>query len=271
MMKVLTSLVARPLRRRTHAFADSADVGTRPYRSVVHTIALLILVCSSGSSVRVAGQTAAAAAFTLPENIPDFSQDTSRPAAQTVQSGNWSSASTWEGGQIPTGNHVVRILQGHTVTINDTSAVAYTIAVDGKLTFAPTVNTRVKVANLEVMAGEQGMGTPGVLEVGTAANPIAAGVVAEIVIANSPLGGSVADTDQFGTGLVVLGKVAMHGSVKTPTFVRLAAEPRAGHTTFTLSAAVSGWRVGDRLVLPDTRHIKESEVTSSGWTNAVNQ
>ena len=35
-------------------------------------------------------------------------------------------------------NHVVRILPGHTVTIDDTSAVAYTIAVDGKLAFAPS-------------------------------------------------------------------------------------------------------------------------------------
>ena len=101
-----------------------------------------------------------------------------------------------------------------------------------------------------------GMGTPGVLEVGTAATPIAAGVTAEIVIANTPLGGSVADPDQFGTGITVLGKVTMHGSVKTPTFVRLATEPRAGQTTLTLSAAVSGWQLGDRLVLPDTRHMQ---------------
>src|SRR6185436_6547176 len=31
------------------------------------------------------------------------------------------------------------------------------------------------------------------------------------------------------------------------------------------------WQVGDRLVLPDTRHIKETEVNSTGWVNAVNQ
>ena len=98
-------------------------------------------------------------AANLPENIPDFSQDTSRPAVQSVQSGSWSNPSTW-GGAVPTANHVVRIVLGHTVTIDDTSAVAYTIAVDGKLAFAPTVNTRLKVTNLEVMAGEMGMGTP---------------------------------------------------------------------------------------------------------------
>jgi len=251
---------------------------------MAHAIALVVLTGATSSSVRVAAEAApavhvhaqistpsATAAFTLPENIPDFSQDTSRPAVESAQSGSWSSASTWTGGQIPGGNHVVRILPGHTVTITDTSAVAYTIVVDGKLAFAPTVNTRVNVTNLEVMAGNNGMGTAGVLEVGTAAAPIAANVTAEIIIANSPLGGSVSDTDQYGTGLIVLGKVAMHGSVKTPTFVRLATEPRAGNTTLALSEAVSGWQAGDRVVLPDTRHIKESEVTGGGWINAVNQ
>jgi len=145
------------------------------------------------------------AAGALPENIPDFSQDTSRPAVQSVRSGGWSNPSTW-GGAVPTANHVVRIVQGHIVTIDDTSAVAYTIAVDGKLAFATTINTRLKVTNLEVMAGNMGMGTPGV------------------------------------TGINIFGKVSMHGGVTTPTFLRLATEPHAGNTTLTLSVPVSGWK-----------------------------
>ena len=84
------------------------------------------------------------------------------------------------GGAVPTTNHVVRIVQAHTVTIDDTSAVAYTIAVDGKLAFAPTLNTHLKVTNLEVMAGPMAMGTRGVLEVGTAAAPIAANVTTRL-------------------------------------------------------------------------------------------
>jgi hypothetical protein len=207
----------------------------------------------------------------LPENIPDFLQDTTRVHVQTAQSGNWSSPSTWLGGQVPTANSIVHILQAHTVTIADESAAAYTVSVDGKLAFLSGVATRLFVTNLQVMAGSMGMGTPGVLEVGTVANPIAGNVTAEIVIADSALGGSVTDTDQFGTGITVLGKISMHGAVRTPTFVRLATEPRAGDTTLTLSEPASGWAIGDRLVLPDTRHIKESEVTGNGWINAVNQ
>jgi hypothetical protein len=228
----------------------------------VHLLALVSLLAAEGSVT--------AAASTLPENIPDFSQDTSRPGIQSVQSGSWSNPSTW-GGAVPTASHVVRIVTGHTVTIDDTSAVAYTIAVDGRLAFAPDVDTRLKVTNLEVMAGANGMGTPGVLEVGTTAAPIAVGVTAEIVIGDLPLGGSVPDPEQFGTGIIVFGRVSMHGRVKTPTFLRLAAEPRAGTTTLTLSAAVAGWTIGERLVLPDTRHIKEIDVTGGGWVNTVNQ
>ena len=247
--------------------ATSRLVGTLGFVSVQARVkwmsALLVIAAAIGA--------APAHATTLPESIPDFSLDATRPAVRSAQSGAWSNPATWVGGQVPTSGDVVRIAAGHFVTIDDTSAVAYTVAIDGKLAFSPSVNTRLKVTNLQVMAGDMGMGTPGVLEIGTAAAPIAAGVTAEIVIANTPIGGSVADPLGFGTGIMIIGKATMHGTLRTPTFVRLAAEPRIGHTTLTLSQAASGWQVGDRLVLPDTRHIKETEVTGSGWVNAVNQ
>src|SRR5215203_1777675 len=144
-----------------------------------------------------------AEALTLPESIPDFSLDSTRTTVRSAQSGVWSNPATWQGGRVPNGNQIVRIVLGHAVTIDDTAAVAYTLAVDGKLAFAANTNTRLKVTNLQVMAGEMGMGTPGILEMGTAAAPIAAGVTAEILIANTPLGGGVADPLGFGTGITI--------------------------------------------------------------------
>lgn len=235
----------------------------RPLRRLVLSLCLVLFaITSHAEPSQLPG---------LPEGVPDFSADLSRPAIASVQTGSWSSPSTWQGGQVPTPNHVVRVAQGHTVTITDTSAVAYTVAIDGTLAFAPTVSTRLIVTNLQVMAGGDGMGTPGVLEVGTALEPIAAAVSAEIVIADSPIGGGVPDPDQFGTGIIVFGRVSMHGSPRSPTFVRLAAEPHAGNITLTLAEPVSGWRPGDRVVLPDTRHIKETETVAGGWTNTINQ
>src|SRR5688572_175011 len=234
----------------------------RRMRSCGQIIGMLVLLLLS------AGRSGAQAA--LPHNIPDFTQDTSRPNVHSAQSGNWSSPSTWVGGQVPTANHVVNIDPGHVVTINDVTPTAFTVGVHGTLRFNPAVNTRLRVTNLMVM-GDHGMptmATVGYVEIGTPSNPVASTATAEIVIANTPLGSGLPDPEQFGNGLLNFGKLTIHGAIKTPTFLRLATEPRAGNTTLRLEQAVSGWEVGDRLVIPDTRHIKESEVTGAGWINA---
>jgi hypothetical protein len=104
MMKPLATAGARSnLRPRRHAAARHADVGRHSFRNFTHAIALLILVSATSSSVRVVAQTAAtstpashihaessdpfataaAAAFTLPENIPDLSQNASRPSVRS--------------------------------------------------------------------------------------------------------------------------------------------------------------------------------------------
>ena len=47
--------------------------------------------------------------------------------------------------------------------------------------------------------------------------------------------------------------MSIHGAAKT-TYQRLAAEPRAGDVTLRLAAAVTGWRGGERIFLPDSKH-----------------
>jgi hypothetical protein len=95
----------------------------------------------------------------------------------------------------------------------------------------------------------------GALEVGTPSSPVNSTVTAEIVIRNKPLN-SATDPDQFGTGLIAVdGIVTMHGAAKSPTYVRTFTEPRSGHSILTLEQAVSGWRPGDRIFVPDTRQV----------------
>src|SRR5207253_3081609 len=79
-----------------------------------------------------------------------------------------------------------------------------------------------------------------------------------IIIADQPIDRKL-DPAELGLGIESLGKITMHGAVKTPTFVRLAQEPRAGQTTLMLEQPVSAWRVGDRIVIPDTRQLRENE------------
>jgi hypothetical protein len=58
-----------------------------------------------------------------------------------------------------------------------------------------------------------------------------------------------------------MGKVLMRGATKNPTWARVVTEPLAGHNTLTLEVPVTGWLPGDRLVIPDTRHMTSNDVT----------
>jgi hypothetical protein len=126
------------------------------------------------------------------------------------------------------------------------------------LRFITIQSTRLRVATLLVMPG-------GVLHVGTEAESVPAGVTAEILIRDRAPdvvddGVGVYDPKQYGTGIVcVNGTVMMHGAAMSATFVRLAAEPRRGQSALTLASAVTGWSTGDRIVLPDSRHLLENE------------
>jgi hypothetical protein len=149
------------------------------------------------------------------------------------------------------------------VTYDGTTGDATTIGIDsgGTLAFQNDRATKLQVGTLLVMPG-------GTLEVGTEQDPIAANINAEIIIKNTPLNSTI-DPSQYGTALLALGDVIIHGSVKSPTFVRVSAEPKAGQTTLSLDEPVSGWRPGDRLILPDTRHLRDNEVRD--WQALQNQ
>src|SRR4051812_40040827 len=86
------------------------------------TIAHTLSTATASNGFATTGTIAAVPAATLPEGIPDFSADTTRPSVQSVQTGRWSDAATWQGGQVPTSNHIVRVAAGHVVTIDDTTA-----------------------------------------------------------------------------------------------------------------------------------------------------
>jgi hypothetical protein len=98
----------------------------------------------------------------------------------------------------------------------------------------------------------------GHLEIGSVAKPVTPQMTAELIIADQPINTTI-DPGQVGTGIIGLGKVVMHGAVKTPTFVRLHREPLAGHTAIELEQPVAGWSTGDHVVIPDTRQLRASE------------
>jgi hypothetical protein len=181
-------------------------------------------------------------------HIPDFGQF---PTKTSVPGGGlWSDPATWTPVGMPTNLDVVRIGSNVTFDSSDGRADIISIEAGGALRFSTNQNTQLKVGILLVKAG-------GTLEIGTAALPVDPTVTAKVIIADRPID-RVSDPDEWGTGLLVAGGfVKMHGAKKTPTFARTNAEPRAGDTMIHLAEAVAGWRPGDEVFLPDTRHVAQ--------------
>lgn len=189
------------------------------------------------------------------DHIPNFAAS---PTIRSASNGPWSSSATWSPARLPAASDVVLIT--HAVAYDSATGDANVIGIDagGTLRFATSTSTRLRVGTLMVLPS-------GTLEIGTSSGPVAPSVTAEIIIKSTALN-AAADPDQYGTGLLAIdGTVTMHGAPKTPTFVRTAVEPRAGHAQVTLEQAASGWRVGDRIFLPDTRQTSVDKWFDGSW------
>jgi hypothetical protein len=183
------------------------------------------------------------------EGIPPLCAD---PTALSAGSGAWSSPATWSTRRVPGAGDRVLIAAGHDVAYDATSdATLSCVEVRGRLAFVPEADSRMNVVTVTVMEG-------GTLEIGTAARPIAPHVTAEIVLADRRFDPTT-DPGHLGHGIIGFGTVTMHGAVKAPTFVRLVREPLAGQTRLAFAQPVTGWQVGDRLVLPDTRQLRSGQ------------
>src|SRR5262245_37357348 len=185
----------------------------------------------------------------VPGGVPDFC---SQPTVTSVADGLWSNPATWSTGKIPASDARVAISTGRDIVydvVSDTKLGC--VEVRGRLRFQADADTRMKTANLMVM-------DEGYLEVGSASAPIAASVIAEIIIADQKIDRRL-DPAELGAGIESLGRIRMHGAMKSPTFVRLAEEPLTGQTTLTLEQSVTGWKAGDHIVIPDTRQLRQGE------------
>ena len=175
------------------------------------------------------------------DKIPNFGAN---PTIVSTASGAWSSPSTWSLGRVPQAGDVVSINPSTTVTYDTVSSAAINTVViqaGGSLVFRTDISTTLTVVNLLVLQG-------GTLQIGTASNPVVPTVTAQVVFANQPLNTTL-DPAQYGNGLIALGTVTMYGAAKSQTFVKLATEPHAGDTTLTLSQPVTGWQVGNKVIV----------------------
>ncbi len=167
-----------------------------------------------------------------------------------VNDGDWFDPATWDGGQVPGEGAAVVIGEGVSVTYGGIADVALaTLRVDGALTFASNMDSRIEVETMVV-------NSMGRLQAGTAESPIPAMYNVDIVIDTS--GGPIdriEDPMQIGRGLVALGEVEMHGAEKT-VYTTVDVDAMQGDTSLTLSEIPDGWKAGDSIVLTGTHYVE---------------
>lgn len=188
------------------------------------------------------------------------------PPIRSTRSGPWSAAATWEGGKVPAAGAKVLVIAGHTVIYDIVSdKVIRSLHVAGTLTFTPDRNTRLDVGLLRVAPGsdcsEEGFECDAhvpaadpkqprpALLVGTPQHPVDARHTALIRLVY------VEGLDKQSCPAIICcgGRMDFHGAPLSRSWVKLGATAKKGAAAVTLAEAVSGWKVGDRIIITATQ------------------
>lgn len=188
---------------------------------------------------------------------------------RSVRSGVWSDPGTWSSKRLPKAGDYVQVRAGHRVLYDVSSDQAIRMVhVAGTLAFSREKPTRLDVGLLKVQPGESATedgfncdlhapaptsGAGGIsgpaLEVGTAESPIPAGVTAKIRL--TPFPGT--DAEQLPAIVSCEGRMEFHGAEMNRTWVKLGAPLKSGDAVVTLAEPVTGWRVGDKVIVTGSR------------------
>lgn len=215
---------------------------------------------------------------------------------RSAQGGSWSDAATWEGGKIPETGTKVLVREGHAVVYDVKSAVVLrSLHIAGMLVFATDKDTELNVGLIKIQHGEstdeagfdcavhpkeneaaRSLAAPAVqsvllsapclccdgkptLLVGTSEQPIAAGKTAKIRLHY------IDGMDKESCPAIVNcgGRMDLHGQPMNRTWVKLGApiNGRSKPTEIALAEPVTGWRVGDQVIVTTTDRYSKTEGT----------
>jgi hypothetical protein len=183
----------------------------------------------------------------------------------SVKSGNWSDASTWKPARVPKKGDRVLVSRGTHVRFNvKEKAVVRLVQVVGTLEFARDRDTELNVGLLTIQhtdecsehgfacefeGADEGPKTPAdqwpSLIVGTQDSPIPAKFTARIRL-HFLKGMNPKDAPAVAC---CSGRMELHGSPLSRTWVKLGADLAEGARKVTLSEEVSGWQVGDEVIV----------------------
>jgi hypothetical protein len=185
---------------------------------------------------------------------------------RSARSGPWSAPASWEGGRVPGAGARVQVRCGHTIVydVNSPKAIR-SIHVAGTLRFAGDRDTRLDVGLIKIQPGDDASengfdcdahlpaAAPGqtkpALEIGTPDRPIAPRYRTTIRLVY------FRGMDKQSCPALVCcgGRMDLHGAPLNRTWVKLGANAKSGDGQVSLAEAVTGWRVGDRILVTATQ------------------
>ncbi len=203
---------------------------------------------------------------------------------RSAKSGLWSAVETWEGGQVPFAGVKVQIQPEHIVTYDVQAGddlVIRSLHIAGTLSFAADKSTQLNAGLIKIeatdSAGEEGFDCDAHIEdvdpsaprasllVGTPEEPVAAGKKALIRLVY------VEGMQKESCPAIVCcgGRMDFHGAALNRTWVKLGASVAKGAKEITLAENVSGWNVGDKIVVTATNTEYRKEFFSEERTIAA--
>ncbi|HEX5105594.1 MAG TPA: G8 domain-containing protein [Pirellulaceae bacterium] len=190
---------------------------------------------------------------------------------RSAKNGPWSAAETWAGGKVPAAGARVHVLPGHTVTYDvQSDDVIRAINVAGTLRFARNRDTLLNTGLIKIEMNEKfseegfdcdhfseepDKNMPrATLEIGTPNEPIPANHKAVIRLHH------VEGLDPQSCPAIVCcaGQMDFHGAPLSRTWVKLGATAKKDTAEVVLADEVTGWQVGDQVV-----------ITSTNWDDQV--
>ena len=182
--------------------------------------------------------------------------------ARSAKSGAWSAPATWADGRAPKAGDRVQVRAGHTVVYDAAATDAIRmIHVAGTLAFSREKSTRLEVGLIKIEPGEATTedgfdchadapsvtqaGVLPVLEIGSAERPIPAGVTALIRLVHF----EGMNPETLPAILNCGGRWETHGAPMNRTWLKLGASVKAGESVVKLTESVTGWRVGDTVIV----------------------
>lgn len=172
---------------------------------------------------------------------------------KAIKNGYWSDPSVWNTGKIPGTGAKVLIETGLYVIYDvvKTSRIK-SIRVNGRLDFSTNKNTQLVIDTLISDTGSH-------FEIGSLTKPVESNVSTEIIIADNGPVSPASDPKQLGRGLVLQGKVNIHG-MKKQAYLAIDLQARNGRkllalgsSSFRVKGDLKNWQVGDDIVIMGTQ------------------